>query len=158
MDADGDDNRGEVGMTVVCVSGYFNPLHVGHLRHFEEAAKYGDLTVILNSDAASTRKSGFSFMRWDERAELIRALRCVKDVVPVDDADGTVVKALITIRPDVYCKGGDRGPDNTPEIETCGHLGIEVKFGVGGDDKLQASSRLIDQAIQSKLISHGIVR
>lgn len=142
----------------VCVSGGFDPLHIGHLRHMQAAAEYGDLIVILNSDDWLIRKKGFVFMPWEQRAEIIRAYSFVKSVIPVDDSDGTVCKALIGVRPTFYAKGGDRGKNNTPEIETCGHLGIETLWGIGGDDKLQASSRLVEQAIQSKLTTAGIVR
>lgn len=145
-------------MNTVCVSGGFDPLHIGHLRHMQAAALYGDLIVILNSDDWLMRKKGFVFMPWAERAELINAYSFVKEVVPVDDSGGTVCKALASIRPAAYAKGGDRTNNNTPEIETCGHLGIELLWGIGGDDKLQASSRLVEQAIQSKLINAGIVR
>lgn len=135
----------------VCVSGYFDCFHVGHLRYLKAAAEYGDLIVILNSDAAAVRKKGYCLMPWAERAELIKAYSFVKDVVPVDDADGTVVKALAQIRPDTFCKGGDRGPGNTPEQEACGHLGIEIVFGVGGNDKAQSSSKLVANSWDSLL-------
>ncbi len=143
-------------MPVVCVSGYFNPLHYGHVKHFEEAAKYGDLVVILNSDKAAKKKSGFCFMPFEERKYIIEALKCVKSVVAAEDDDGTVCKNLIKIRPDFFCNGGDRTKTNTPEQEVCGHLGIEMVWGVGGEDKLQASSRLIENAVDAKLANSGI--
>lgn len=145
-------------MSTVCVSGGFDPLHIGHLRYIQNAARYGDVTVILNSDDWLRRKKGFVFMPWEERCELIRAYSFVTDVVPVDDSDGTVCKALMQIRPTYFAKGGDRTHNNTPEQETCGHLGIEMLWGIGGDDKLQASSRLVEQAIQQKLQGAGIIR
>lgn len=140
----------------VCVSGYFNPLHIGHIKYMEEAAKFGELTVILNSDDAAKRKSGFSFMPWEERKYIIERLKFVNEVVSVDDSDGTVCEAIRRIKPDVFCKGGDRGPDNTPEKEVCEWMGIEMKFGVGGDDKAQASSRLVEKAVEAKLANAGI--
>lgn|SRR3990167_10493669 len=135
---------------IVCVSGYFDCLHVGHLEYFEAAAKYGRLVVILNSDAAAKRKKGYVFMPYNDRKRLIEALRCVDHVEPVDDADGTVIKALIQIRPDIFCKGGDRGPDNTPEVEACGHLGIETIWDVGGY-KQRSSSELVASSWDSLL-------
>lgn len=143
---------------LVCVSGGMDPLHLGHLRYMQHAALYGKVVVLLNSDDWLIRKKGYCFMKFDERKNILEGLSCVDHVVSVDDADGTVCRGLIQIKPDFFAKGGDRGPDNTPEIETCGHLGIEVLFGIGGDDKLQASSRLVEKAIESKLMSHGIVR
>ncbi len=145
-------------MSIVCVSGGFDPAHIGHLRYIRDAYAYGEVIVILNSDEWLTRKNGYVFMKFDERKEMLMGLRWVKDVVAVDDSDGTVCKAIARIKPDFFAKGGDRGPDNTPEQEACGHLGIEVLFGIGGDDKLQASSRLVEQAIQQKLVTNGIIR
>lgn len=137
----------------VCVSGYFDPLHVGHLAYFEEAAKYGRLIVILNSDAAAKRKKGFVFMPFVERKRLIEALKCVDRVEAVDDADGTVCKALARIRPTYFAKGGDRGPDNTPEQEQCGLLGIQMLWSMGGDNKAQSSSKLVAESWDS-LMGH----
>ncbi len=143
---------------IVCCSGGFDPSHIGHLRYLKHASEYGKVVVLLNSDEWLMRKKGFVFMPFLERKEMLEGLSCVHAVIPVDDEDGTVCKGLIGNRPDYFAKGGDRGPDNTPEQETCGHLGIEVLFGIGGDDKLQASSKLVEKAIESKLIAHGIVR
>ncbi len=142
---------------VVCVSGGFDPSHIGHLRYLQAAAGYGDVTVILNSDAWLMRKKGFIFMPFEERKEMLLGLTCVERVVSVDDTDGTVCKALAHIKPDYFAKGGDRGPENTPEQEQCSILGIEMLWGVGGDDKVQASSRLVDKAVIAKLARAGIV-
>ena len=142
---------------IVCCSGGMDPVHFGHIEYLEAAAKFGKLIVILNSDEWLIRKKGYNFMSFIERKKIIEALRCVSSVVSVDDSDNTVCKALAQIRPDYFAKGGDRGKDNTPEVEQCGLLGIEMLFGIGGDDKVQASSRLVEQAIQSKLINRGII-
>lgn len=138
---------------IVCVSGYFDPMHTGHLDYFEDAAKHGKLIVILNSDAAAKRKKGYNFMSWEERARMIEALKCVHMVVPVDDHDGTVCQALREIRPDYFANGGDRTEENTPEQETCGYLGIEMLWGVGGTKKTQSSSRLVADSWE-KLLGH----
>jgi D-beta-D-heptose 7-phosphate kinase/D-beta-D-heptose 1-phosphate adenosyltransferase len=141
---------------LVCVSGGFDPIHAGHVRYIKHAAMYGDLVVILNSDDWLKRKKGFVFMKYEERAEIIRAISGVKTVVPVDDADGTVCKALKDIMPDYFAKGGDRTKENTPEQELCEGLGITMLWEIGGDDKVQASSRLVDKAVQAKLANAGI--
>lgn len=139
----------------VCVSGFFDPIHVGHLEYFEEAAKHGRLIVILNSDEAAKRKKGYVFMPFVERKRIIESLRCVDRVEAVDDADGTVCKALARIRPTFFAKGGDRGPDNTPEQEACGHLGIEMLWGMGGTNKAQSSSVLVANSWDSLLGNLG---
>ena len=142
-------------MKTVCVSGYFDPAHVGHLDYLEGAAKYGKLVVILNSDAAAKRKKGYVFMPYEERKRMIEALRCVDRVEPVDDHDGTVIKALMRIKPDYFANGGDRGKDNVPEQEICSMLGIEMLWGVGGENKAQSSSRLVAESWDNLLGNLG---
>ncbi len=159
MDTNGYGFRGErMREKIVCVSGGMDPIHIGHVRYMQHAAIWGKVVVLLNSDDWLMRKKGFVFMKFEERKAILESLQCVHKVLPVDDSDGTVCKGLVSLMPDYFAKGGDRGPDNTPEQETCGHLGIEVLFGVGGEDKLQASSKLVEKAIEQKLVSHGIVR
>lgn len=126
----------------ICVSGGFDPLHEGHIAYILDAAKYGDVIVILNSDEWLKRKKGFVFQRWDQRATIIAAIKGVIDVVTVDDDDGTVCEALRRIKPDYFANGGDRGPGNTPEAELCKDIGIEMLWNVGGQ-KIESSSDLI---------------
>ena len=128
---------------IVAVSGGCDPAHSGHIRMILEASAYGDVVVILNSDDWLTRKKGYKFMEWSERAEILSAIRGVVDVVPVDDSDGTVCEALRRIRPDYFANGGDRKVGNTPEGDVCKELGIEMLWNIGGG-KTQSSSWLID--------------
>lgn len=130
---------------LVMVSGGFDPLHVGHLRMFQEASKLGDLVVVLNSDAWLMRKKGFIFMPFEERAELIAAYDFVRSVEPVDDTDGSVCEALRRVRPNIFANGGDRFADNIPEKAVCEELGIETVFNVGGG-KVQSSSEMVKKA------------
>lgn len=128
---------------VIAASGYFNPLHVGHLKYLEEAKRLGDrLVVIVNSDYQVQLKGSVPFMREDDRLKIIKALRCVDDAIIAIDKDGTVKKSIEFLKPDVFAKGGDRTAGNTPECGICDRLGIEIIFGVGGE-KIRASSELI---------------
>lgn len=129
----------------VCVSGGFDPLHSGHLEMFHDAAGYGPLTVILNSDGWLLRKKGFVFMPWEQRAAIISDLRYVAGVVAVDDADGTVCEALRRVKPRYFANGGDRKSDNTPEVSLCRELGIEMLWQSGGD-KTESSSDIARRA------------
>jgi cytidyltransferase-like protein len=129
-------------MKTVCISGGFDPIHSGHVRYIQNAAQLGQLIVILNSDKWLIRKKGYAFMKWHERAEIIRGLKGVHDVVSVDDGDGSVCEALKRIKPDIFANGGDRFADNIPEKKLCEDLGIEMVFNVGGD-KYQSSSKLV---------------
>ena len=133
---------------IVAVSGGFDPLHIGHVRLFEEAKKLGDeLVVILNNDNWLETKKGFVFMKEDERAELLKSLRVVDDVVITnhapDDADRSVSNALEELKPDIFANGGDRKKEaDIPESDVCTTYGIEMVFGVGKGGKIQSSSWL----------------
>ena len=127
---------------IICISGGFDPIHVGHIRLIEAAAKHGDVFVILNSDEWLMRKKGYMFMTFDERKEIIGSIGVVQDVLDVNDNDGTVCEALERIRPSYFGNGGDRLPDNVPEVELCKHFGIKMFWNLGGE-KIQSSSDLV---------------
>lgn len=132
---------------VVAVCGGFDPIHVGHIKHFRDAKKLGDiLVVMLNTDDWLTKKKGYIFMSFEERKEIIESIRYVDKVTPVIDTDGSVAKTLKKLKPDIFAKGGDRTMDNIPEseINVCERLGIKIVSGVGGG-KIQSSSWLIDK-------------
>lgn len=132
---------------VVAVCGGFDPIHVGHIRHFRDAKKLGDtLVVMLNTDDWLIKKKGYIFMSFEERKEIIESIRYVDKVTPVIDANGSVAKTLEQLKPDIFAKGGDRTIGNIPEpeINVCERLGIKIVFGVGGG-KVQSSSWLIDK-------------
>ena len=112
--------------------------------------EYGNVIVVANSDEWLMRKKGYIFMPWEERAEILKSIKGVMKVIPVDDADGTVCDALKTIRPDIFGNGGDRNNKNTPEKAVCKQYGIEMAWGLGGT-KVQSSSDLVSD---SNLISN----
>lgn len=132
---------------VVAVCGGFDPIHVGHIKHFREAKKLGDiLVVMLNTDDWLTKKKGYIFMSFEERKEIIESIRYVDKVTPVIDTNESVAKTLEQLKPNIFAKGGDRTIDNIPEseINVCERLGIKIVSGVGGG-KVQSSSWLIDK-------------
>jgi len=129
---------------VVMVSGGFDPVHVGHLRMFEEASRLGtSLIVVLNCDDWLTRKKGKAFMSQTERKELIEGFRCVDRVEILQSDHDHVCEALRKYRPDVFANGGDRKSDNTPEYRVCASLKIEMAFDVGHGGKVQSSSEML---------------
>jgi len=136
---------------LICVSGGMDPVMIGHIRYIQAAAKYGDVVVILNSDDWLKRKKGYVFLPFEQRKEILMAITGVKHVVPVDDADGSVRKALVEIRPDYFANGGDRVDGNTPEKEVCDTLGITMLWGVGGNDKVSSSSQTVATSWDSLL-------
>lgn len=129
---------------VVAVSGGFDPLHIGHVRMFEEAKKLGDkLIVIINCDDWLVRKKGFAFMSEKERAEIIKSLKPVDDVYIHHSKDHHVNGALKKIHPDIFANGGDRkNTEDIPEAKVCEKLGIKMVFNVGKGGKIQSSSWL----------------
>ena len=133
----------------IMVSGGFDPVHVGHLRMFQEASKFGNLIVVLNSDDWLVRKKGYSFMSFEDRKEIIEGFDCVWKVVGVDDSDDTVIDALHKYRPDIFANGGDRFMKNTPESTICEKLEIETFWGVGGG-KIRSSSDLVKESKKYK--------
>ena len=131
--------------TRVCVSGGFDPIHVGHLRMIQEAAERGQVIVIVNSDDWLMRKKGYIFMPFEERCEILRGFEAVWDTVAVDDTDGTVCEALERIKPDYFANGGDRKSNNVPELLICKENNITPLWNVGGR-KIQSSSDLVTGA------------
>jgi len=81
-------------------------------------------------------------MEWDRRVEILNAIKGVVLVDSVDDSDGTVCEAIRRLRPTYFANGGDRGRSNTPEQSVCEELGIELLWGIGGEEKLDSSSEL----------------
>lgn len=141
---------------VVAVSGGFDPLHVGHVRLFQEAKKLGDkLIVILNNDNWLLKKKGCFFMPEKERKELIEALQAVDEVVisghELNPKDMSVCAELKKIKPDIFANGGDRTKKNIPEIAICEAIGCKMIFGVGHGGKVQSSSWLLDKYVQKAL-------
>ena len=129
---------------IVCVSGYFDPIHVGHIEYFKKSKQIGDkLMVIVNNDEQAVLKKGKPFMPVDERIQIIKELKCVDIVVKSIDTDRTVCKTLETVepKPDYFCNGGDQNNNTIPEGEVCSKRNIELRDGFG--DKIQSSSWLI---------------
>ena len=133
-------------MKKVIVSGGFDPLHVGHLKMFQEAKNLGDyLIVILNGDEFLIEKKGYIFMPFEERKEILMGFSCVSSVTHIEDDDNSSCEAIERIHPDMFANGGDRFENNTPETLTCIKYAIEMLWGVGGG-KIQSSSDMVKNA------------
>ena len=135
-------------MKTIMVSGGFDPIHIGHIRMIRDAANWGRVIVVINSDEWLIRKKGYAFMPYKERAEIIGNIKGVSVVTNVNDADGTVCDALRHHRPNAFANGGDRKKDNTPEMDVCEELGIQTLWNIGGKDKPQSSSWLVNKAME----------
>lgn len=125
---------------VVCVSGYFDPVHKGHIEYLKKAKFLGDkLLVIVNNDQQCTLKKGKHFMPAEERCEIMRSIAGVDEVVLSIDTDRTVCETLKLTTPDLFVNGGDQNND-CAEAEVCKTNGIELVDGLG--TKIQSSSWL----------------
>ena len=133
---------------IVVASGYFDPIHGGHIEYLQRSKELGDkLIVIVNNDKQAALKKGKAFMPVDERIELIKEFRCVDFVVKSIDNDRTVCQTLATVepKPTFFCNGGDKNNKNSPEGDVCRKRGIELRDGLGY--KIQSSSWLIKGGI-----------
>ena len=128
-------------MKKVAISGYFDPIHVGHLEYISLSKKLGDyLIVIINNNHQCTLKKGKHFMDENDRAKILEAIVGVAEVLISIDQDRTVCKSLEKIRPDIFTNGGDRHNKEIPEAIVCKKYGIELLDGLG--KKIRSSSDL----------------
>jgi cytidyltransferase-like protein len=138
-------------MKIVLVTGGFDPIHSGHIAYFKSARTLGDMLIVgLNSDEWLERKKGRAFMPWNERLCIINNLSMVDEVYTFDDEDGSARHFIQQARahyPDatlVFANGGDRTKDNIPEMDVQDN-NIEFVFGVGGENKANSSSWILEE-------------
>jgi D-beta-D-heptose 7-phosphate kinase/D-beta-D-heptose 1-phosphate adenosyltransferase len=136
-------------MKIVVASGGFDPLHTGHILLLNSAKALGDhLVVGVNSDEWLTRKKGRAFMPWSERAAIVSNMKAVDEVIAFDDSDGTACNLLTTVKEAypghliIFVNGGDRTPANIPELSI---KDIIFKFGIGGENKANSSSWILEE-------------
>ena len=129
----------------IALSGGFDPIHVGHVRMIRDAANHGEVIVFLNTDEWLIRKKGYVFMPFRERKEILNSIKHIAEVYTAKDDDDSVCDSLFDHSPDYFGNGGDRKNNNTPEIQTCKKLGIELLWNLGGE-KIQSSSDLVGRS------------
>ena len=143
-------------MRTVVVSGYFDPLHVGHLEMIKLAKQLGDkLIVIVNNDYQTSLKKGRPFMKQEERLKIIKALRDVDKVFLSIDKDKSICESLRVIKPDIFANGGDRHQGEIPEAKICKELGIiYMAYGVLLNGLL--TNKTLDELVSSNdpIIKH----
>jgi len=138
---------------IVLVTGGFDPLHSGHISYLTEAKKLGNKLIVgLNSDEWLARKKGAAFMPFSERAAIIKELKVVDDVIDFDDSDGSANNAIYKLlrkygegHKIVFANGGDRTPENIPEYIYKNTPWVEFAFGVGGENKKNSSSWILEK-------------
>ena len=116
-------------MKRVAVSGYFDPVHIGHLEYLKLAKKLGEkLVVIINNNHQCVLKKGKPFMDEADRVEIVK------------NKDKTVCASLEVLKPDIFANGGDRSTNEVPESHVCKKYNIKMIDGLG--DKIRSSSDL----------------
>ena len=138
---------------IVLITGGFDPLHSGHIAYINAARELGDLLIVgVNSDEWLHRKKGQEFMPWEERATIIAALHKVDRVINFNDSDNSAKDAIKKVRaidPSaqiIFANGGDRTKENIPEMDLLEEmLHLEFAFGVGGEDKKNSSSWILQE-------------
>jgi cytidyltransferase-like protein len=135
--------------TIIVVSGGFDPVHSGHIKLIKAARALGDQLIVgINSDEWLARKKGRAFMPWTERLAVLNNLKPVDEVYTFDDEDNTACHLLQQVRAHypqdriIFANGGDRTRDNIPEMTVAG---VEFVFGVGGEDKANSSSWILQE-------------
>ena len=134
---------------VIIVSGYFNPIHKGHLEYFEKSKEHGNqLWVIVNNDIQRELKGSKEFQKEDERLTIVRAIRTVDFATLSIDKDRTVIESIKQIHSDLgenhslyFANGGDQNNTSIPEARICEELGVSLIDGLG--NKIQSSSWLL---------------
>jgi glycerol-3-phosphate cytidylyltransferase/D-beta-D-heptose 7-phosphate kinase/D-beta-D-heptose 1-phosphate adenosyltransferase len=145
---------------IAVVSGYFNPIHIGHLRMIQAARELAPyVVVIVNNDRQQLLKKGRILMTEDDRLAIVAELRSVDEAFVAVDDDATVVASLRRVReryPDaelLFCNGGDRDPDQdavpTGEARLADEIGLQLVYGVGGEHKADSSSRINEELTRS---------
>ena len=128
-------------MKKIAISGYFDPIHVGHIEYINNAKKLGDwLVVIVNNNNQCALKKGKYFMDEKDRVLIVRNIKAVDEVFLSIDEDKTVCKSLKKVNPDVFANGGDRKNYEIPESKVCKENNIQIIDGLG--DKIRSSSDL----------------
>jgi len=135
----------------IIVSGYFNPIHKGHIEYFNNAKTNGEyLVVIVNSDYQRALKGSKEFQNEDERVFIVSNIKSVDEVFLSIDQDRTVCETIRLIHQQLYtdfelsfANGGDQNNNSIPEVPVCQELGIELIDGLG--DKIQSSSWLLNK-------------
>ena len=143
-------------MKIIIVSGGFDPIHSGHIELLKKASALGDKLIVgLNSDDWLCRKKGRSFLPVEERRKILESIKWVDEVFEFDDSDNTACDLLSYVKDHntssdiTFANGGDRTSTNIPEMTVDG---VEFVFGVGGDDKKNSSSLILEEWKSPKTI------
>jgi len=134
----------------IALSGAFDPPTIGQTRMISHASKLGDVIIILNSDEWLLKRKHRMFLTRNKRKDILKKMPGVVDIVDALDDDGTVCVTLSELRPDIFGNGGYRTPDNTPEIDLCTKLGIELVWQIGSEEDLKQIEDLYSKVLKDE--------
>lgn len=143
----GDQNMSDI----ILISGGFDPIHSGHIKLINDANKFGDVVVLLNSDKWLREKKGKEFLNFEERKIIMQNIKGVIDVIEFDDDDKSCINGLQKAKSKYYNKtikfanGGDRNDKTTPETTFCENNNIIALWGIGGNNKSNSSSWILQK-------------
>lgn len=134
---------------IVCTSGFFDPIHPGHVSCIVESKKFGDvLIVVVDGDQRAITKKGKAFIPEKDRAYIVDHLVGVDYVTIYNHpTENNCIEAIDIIRPDVFTKGGDRVGNTTPEAKLIESYGGRIEYNVG-DPKIWSSSNYLEDWYQ----------
>lgn len=149
--------------TYYIVSGGFDPIHEGHIEMIKASAASSDgVIVLVNSDAWLCRKKGKNFQSIKTRKAILENLKGVVEVLEFDDSDNSASDGIRRVRQKypyerlIFANGGDRGKDNVPEGPVCRECGVDLVFGVGGENKANSSSWILNSWKSSYLTNNNL--
>ena len=134
---------------IILISGGFDPVHSGHIALIQEASKFGDVVVLLNSDEWLRTKKGKEFLPYKEREIIMSSIKKVIEVISFDDSDTTCIDGIRKVinkypnRKLKFANGGDRNDKTTPETKFCEDNDVETLWGIGGIVKKNSSSWIL---------------
>jgi D-beta-D-heptose 7-phosphate kinase/D-beta-D-heptose 1-phosphate adenosyltransferase len=143
-------------LSVVCVSGGYDPIHPGHIGQMQEASNLGDILVaIVNGDSFLERKKGVAFMDLRTRCQIVAAIDYVDYVIPYESENDDVTEVLKFIGPDVFCNGGDvNDHKDTREYAYCRDHGIKCAYDIGPSKEWSSTDILSSYTTRLGLRKH----
>jgi len=134
----------------IALSGAFDPPTIGQTQMISHASRFGDVVIILNSDRWLNERKRRIFLERKQRKFILSKMPGVIDIIDAKDEDGTVCETLKELRPDMFGNGGYRTPENTPEINLCKELGIDLVWQIGSAEDTENIEKLYTQVITNE--------
>jgi len=133
---------------IIALSGGFDPPTIGQTRMISHASKLGDVVIILNTDRWLSERKHHMFLTREKRKRILKSIPGVVNIIDAEDEDGTVCETLRKLKPNMFGNGGCRTEENTPEIDLCRELGVELVWQVGSVEDVKQIENLYTQVLR----------